>query len=110
MADNKSQSNDHNMFTESRHTEYKSIDIEDIDMDPVYATLHFYYNDPDSMFRYKQCMQAPNVYSAVYDYVEWLHNKTKHCGDEDNKQQLEEAWNKLFEYFSDLGVDVPGWE
>ena len=83
---------------------------EDMDMEPVYATLHFYHDDPDSMRRYRECNQAGEVRDAVGEYAQWLHAKVKYGGDEDGHSQLTEAWNEWFAVFRGRGLPVPGWE
>ena len=80
------------------------------DLEPVYATFHFYYNDPESMRRMRECIDAPKVQAALYEYAGWLRNKIKYGGDDDGDPMLTEAWNKLFACFTDNDVIVPGWE
>ena len=80
------------------------------DHEPVYATLHFYYDDQDSMERFRVCNQAEDVKNALHDYARWLHDKIKYGGDEDGHPQLTEAWNVWFEVFRGHGLPVPGWD
>lgn len=97
MSDDKSQSNDHNMLSEEEH------------MEPVYATLHFYYDDPDSMERFQHCIEADKVRFAIQSYANWLRNKIKYEYSYDDPK-LTEAWHKLFDCFNEWDIKVPGWE
>ena len=99
MSDNKTTSNDH----------YD-------DMELVYASLHFYYNDSDSMSRFQQCMDAPRVLRAVEDFERKIHEILKYAKDPDvwgeinGYAGLDRARDMLFECFADNNVRVPGWE
>jgi len=74
------------------------------DYEPVYATLHFYYSDPDSMARYKACNEALDVLRAVEDFERWLREN------EDDDLSISNARHALFECFTNNDVTVPGWE
>ena len=76
--------------------------LEDITIEPVYATHHFYANDPDSMRRYKIHNDAETVLSAVWAFAEWLRQQIKY----ENKQyyHVREA---LYSAFESRGVS---WE
>ena len=83
------------------------------DLEPVYATLHFYYNDPDSMRRLQQCHDAPKVLRAVEDFERWLRDRLSLLpsphGDE-GFTEADDIREKLFACFTDNDVIVPGWE
>ena len=49
--------------------------------EPVYATLHFYYNDPDSMRRMRECLDAPKWKSAVQEFDQWMRARIKYGAD-----------------------------
>ena len=83
----------------------RGVDFEDIDISPVYATLHFYYDDPDSMERFKQCNEARDVLLAVGDFERWLKDSRDWEG-----VTLCSVRDKLFQFFDDYGVRVPGCE
>jgi hypothetical protein len=51
-------------------------------MEPVYATMHFYYNDEDSMSRYRACNQALDVRAALREFDNALRSIEKYGGDE----------------------------
>jgi len=55
-------------------TEYKTVD-------PLYATLHFYYNDPDSMARFRRMQKVDGLYTAVQEFDNWLRNRIKYNPD-----------------------------
>ena len=94
MTDNNSTPIDHKTLSEE-------------DLEPVYASLHFYYNDPDSMERFELCNNAHRYYSAIDEYARWLRSQVKHY---DNPPIICKAWDKLFECFGNNDVIVPGWE
>ena len=79
------------------------------DYEPVYATLHFYYDDPDSMARYKACNEALDVLRAVEDFERWIRN-TIQQSDTSDSIFLENVRASLFQCFTDNDVTVPGWE
>ena len=74
------------------------------DLEPVYATLHFYYNDPDSMRRMRECLDAPNVSGCVREFEEWL----RRVIDYDEPTSLEDVRNELFKIFNQCGLSP--WE
>ena len=80
--------------------------VED-DTEPVYATLHFYFDDPYSMFRFKMCNQAQSVRNVLFDFDEWLRSQVKYAEREDS-DTLQEVRDKLWELFDDEGIDL--WE
>lgn len=75
------------------------------DEEPVYATLHFYYYDPDSMRRLQECLQAPDVLLAVEEFEKWIDGF-----EYDHKVDAEVVRDKLFDCFNNYDVKVPGWE
>jgi hypothetical protein len=94
----------------AKNAEIERLRLENIlpeDLEPVYATLHFYYNDPDSMGRLQACHDAPKVLQAVEDFERWL----REVGDADwETLPIESVRDKLFACFADNDVVVPGWE
>jgi hypothetical protein len=94
----------------AKNAEIERLRLENIlpeDLEPVYATLHFYYNDPDSMGRLQACHDAPKVLQAVEDFERWL----REVGDADwETLPIESVRDKLFACFADNAVVVPGWE
>ena len=82
-------------------------DYEDMDMTPVYATLHFYYDDPDSMRRMKECMDAPNVRSLLFDYDQWLRDQIKYH-ERPDEAGLQAARDMLWKIADENGIDI--WE
>lgn len=76
------------------------------DMTPVYATLHFYYDDPDSMRRMRECMDAPKVKAALWSFDQNLRNRWKY-GDEDKQtMSIEEVRDLLYCILGDHFVDL----
>ena len=74
------------------------------DYEPVYATFHFYHNDPDSMQRMRECLDAPRVKAAVRELEEWL----KRQSDSENPEYayaIDMAREKLFDIFNARGLD-----
>ena len=76
---------------------------DELDMTPVYATLHFYYDDPDSMRRYKRCNDAEMVCIALSEYDNWLRSRIKY----DEREELQPARDALYRIFDEFGV---GWD
>jgi len=89
MSDHNSQSNDH-----------KPHDIE-----PVYATLHFYYNDTDSMRRMRECLDAPKWKSAVQEFDQWIRGLVKYGEVTVNEESIRERFHTIF---GEHGIDI--WE
>lgn len=88
---------------------------EDRDLEPVYATLHFYYNDPDSMRRMKECLDAPKWKSAVWEFDRWMRNRIKYNPDseddplyisDDGITWLQAAREQLCMRLEDHGIDI----
>jgi len=78
-------------------------DDEERDLEPVYATLHFYYNDPDSMRRMKECLDAPKWKSAVWEFDNWLRSRIKY-GDGGVADEVIRA--HLHTIFGEYGIDI----
>jgi len=103
--DHNSQSNDHKPHY------YDPLD----DLEPVYATLHFYYNDPDSMRRMRECLDAPKWKSAVQEFDQWMRNRLKYNPDsetaplyisEEGIVWLEIAREQLNMRLEDYGINI----
>ena len=80
------------------------FDLTDEDLEPVYATLHFYHDDPESMRRFRECLDAPDVKAAVRDFHEWLRRQS----DSENAEYayaIDQVRERLFEVFNDRGLD-----
>ena len=88
---------------ERRIEELEKERDDELDMTPVYATLHFYYDDPDSMRRYKRCNDAETVCIALSEYDNWLRNRIKY----DNREELQPARDALYRIFDEFAV---GWD
>ena len=85
------------------------------DLEPVYATLHFYYNDPDSMRRMRECLDAPKWKSAVQEFDRWMRNRIKYNPDsetdplyisEEGIVWLEIAREQLNMRLEDYGINI----
>jgi hypothetical protein len=91
---------------------------EDMDVEPVYASHHFYYNDPDSMRRYREHNQAEDVKLALWNFIndseDGIHNIVKWKRDPAFWEGLTGysvlAWveERLAEVFEAHGVDWEG--
>ena len=79
----------------------------DDETEPVYASLHFYYNDPDSMRRFMECMSAPDMKEVLFQFSQWLRGQIRYAerGDEDT---LVEVYDKFWNYCESCNVDP--WE
>ena len=80
---------------------------EDMDVELVYATLHFYHGNPESMRRFREVNQAPAVRAALQDYEEWLRREIGVL-EGDVGAALSNVRDQLFSIFKDHGVQV--WE
>ena len=91
---------------------------EDMDVELVYATLHFYHDDPDSMRRYRECNQAADVKLALWNFlhdpkdgihniVRWGHNPAFWKG-MDGYDTLAWVEERLAEVFEAHGADWEG--
>jgi len=67
-----------------REHEYKTVDIENIGPEPVYATLSFYESDPESMAMFHRMLKVDGLYSAVQEFDNWLRNRIKYNPDPGN--------------------------
>ena len=75
------------------------------DYEPVYATLHFYYNDPDSMRRMRECLDAPKWKSAVREFDQWIRGLVKYGEVTVNEESIRERFHVIF---GEHGIDI--WE
>jgi hypothetical protein len=82
-----------------------SIDDIPDDHEPVYATLHFYYDDPDSMRRFRECNQAADVKSALWKYDRWLRDQLKYH-ERDDREGLQVARDRLWIVFGEHGINL----
>ena len=71
------------------------------DMEPVYATLHFYYDNPDSMRRFRKMQQIDDYAGVLFELDQWLRNKIKYEEHEEYQPARDEFW-KFCEYY---GID-----
>ena len=74
------------------------------DCEPVYATLHFYYSDPDSMRRYNLCNKAEDLKGILFEYDQWLRAEIKYH----EKEELQPARDGFWEICNAYEVDP--WE
>ena len=74
---------------------------------PVYATLHFYYDDPDSMKRFELCNQAKDFKDAIRDFDTELRRRWKYGEKGVQMMTVEQArgllWASLNRY--DINLD-----
>jgi len=100
MSDHNSQSNDNKPHDPAR--DWYDFEPPD-DIEPVYATLHFYHNDPDSMRRMRECLDAPKWKSAVQEFDQWLRNEIKHHEAGEDAQTIRDYLHVLF---NEHGIDI----
>ena len=73
---------------------------------PVYATLHFYYNDPDSMRRFRECNQAADVKLAIWEFDQKLRTRWRY-GEEDQQTMLvKDVRSMMWAIFEDCGIHL----
>lgn len=77
------------------------------DDQPVYATLYFYYDNPDSMRRLDECMRAPDVRSVLYRFDNWLRDQIKYM-DREDEDTLQDVRDRLYEICSEYQIDPLG--
>ena len=71
------------------------------DMEPVYATLHFYHNDPESMRRFRKIQQVDDYAGALFEFDQWLRTQIKYAEHDEYQPVRDEFW-KFCEYY---GID-----
>jgi hypothetical protein len=82
------------------------------DYEPVYATLHFYYNDPDSMRRFRLCNQAEDTRLALWEYDNKLRAFVKHgvensiYADQEPEEVIRMVRELFHSYLGDYGIDL----
>ena len=75
--------------------------------EPVYATLHFYYGDDDSMRRFRLCNEAEDVRLAIWVFNQWLWDEIKYEDDDSVRREiLEEVRTQLLNVFEERGLDI----
>ena len=91
----------------NHHSMSSDNGLTDMDYEPVYCTLHFYYDDPDSMRRLDECMRAPDVRAVLFAFDQWLRNEIKYMERED-EETLEDVRSRLYEICNDYQIDPMG--
>ena len=84
------------------------------DIEPVYATLHFYHNDADSMRRFRLCNQAEGMKLVLWELDQWLRNKIKYNDADLPERQVSEEGlvllqivrDQLNDQCEDYGIDI----
>ena len=76
------------------------------DMEPVYATLHFYYDNPESMRRFRACNQAEDVRSAIREYDNELRRRWKYGDRGVQMMTVEQARGLLWASLKRYGVNL----
>ena len=95
--------------------------LEDFDSgwdDPsVVSTLEFNLDEPEGERRLRECLDAPNVKLAVWEFDRWMRNRIKYNPDsetdplyisEEGIVWLETAREQLNMRLKDYGIDI--WE
>ena len=72
---------------------------------PVYAILHFDLEEPEGERRLRECLDAPNVKSALRELDQWLRGQIKHT-DREDVDTLQEARDRLWVALGDHGVNL----
>ena len=72
--------------------------MDEEDMEPVYATLHFYYNDPESMSRFHRIQQVDDAFAVLFDFDMWLRGRIKYADNDELCQIREEFWKICNDY------------
>jgi len=68
------------------------------------AAFYFYREDPDSMRLFRLYNEAERVRIAIAEYDNWLRSQIKY----EDRTELEEARNYLYDVFYDFGLTVTG--
>ena len=76
----------------------------DDDTEPVYATLHFYYNDQESMRRFRKIQRVDDFSGVLFEFDQWLRYQIKYAEYDEYQPVRDEFW-KFCEHY---GVDP--WE
>jgi len=82
---------------------------------PTTVTLAFNLDNPEGERRLRECLDAPRVKSAVWDFDRWMRNRIKYNPDsetdplyisEDGIAWLEIARDQLNMRLEDCGIDI----
>ncbi len=76
------------------------------DDERVSAMLCFYFDDPDSMRRYRVCNQAEEMLLAIRSFDDNLRSVWKYGSDEDQLMTVEEVRNMLWEMLNQYDVGL----
>ena len=74
------------------------------------VTWHFYLDTDEGERRLRECLDAPKVLEAVWDFERWLKYAIDDCSTVGWDAPLRMVRGKLFECFLDNDVRVPGFE
>ena len=96
-----------NWVYDPNHPDYEESSNDDEKLSPVYATLHFYHDDPDSMRRYRVCNQAEDALMALREFDNELRRRWKYGEEAAQMMTVEQArgllWASLNRY--DINLD-----
>ena len=81
---------------------YVSEDLPDYE--PVYATLHFYHDDPESMRRFRKIQKTDDFSGVLFEFDQWLRSEIKYHEHEEYQPVRDEFWR----FCDERGVDP--WE
>jgi ATP sulfurylase len=79
---------------------------EDNGIEPVYASLHFYYDDPDSMRRFRECNQAADVKLALWAFDTELRRRWKYGKESEQGMTVAEVRSLLWETLNERGINL----
>lgn len=94
-------------------TEYGSHP--NIDCSPCRATICFDMEDPEGERRLRECLDAPKLKAAVWEFDQWIRNRIKYNPDseddplyisDDGINWLQTAREQLHMRLEDHGIDI----
>ena len=85
--------------------ELSSIGIDLPSSPAAYVTYTFDLENPEGERRLRECLDAPKVKSALWEFDQWLRNQLKHY-DRDDAEGLQAARDALWTVFTEHGVDL----
>ena len=105
-GDNCTLSNDNaQLSTRCPHCNADLTAPEDMDVELVYATLHFYHGNPESMRRFREVNQAADVKAVLCEYDRWLRDQLKYHK-RDDAEGLRVARDRLWMVLGEWSVGL----
>ena len=70
------------------------------------VSLHFYYDNPSSMRRYRECNQAADVKLALWEFDQELRRRYKYGEEGEQMMLVDQVRGMLWKMLHDHGIDL----